>query len=71
MAVIDKSVTNIYNNCSSPELITAINELTQAVKDLKPVVDPDNELITPERIDAFSKRQEVLLESIGNIFTPS
>ncbi len=42
MAVIDKSVTNIYNNCSSPELITAIEKLTQAVKDLKPV--PNDEL---------------------------
>ncbi len=42
MAVIDKSVTNINNYCSSPELIAAIKELTEAVKALKPM--PSDEL---------------------------
>ena len=64
MAVIDKSVTNIYNNCSSPELITAIEKLTQAVKDLKPSEETD-----PRYAESLQREKEIV-QAIKGIYEP-
>jgi len=64
MAVIDKSVTNIYNNCSSPELITAIEKLTQAVKDLKPSEETDR------RYAEALQREKEIVQAIKGIYEP-